>query len=304
MKKLMFRLAAGSVLLVLAGFLVLTYITMYKQNHAIPILEYHNISEFSECEDWSVSKEDFNQQMDYLNQHCRVVPLEELLEDMRQGRAVPRNTVALTFDDGYRSNYEIAFPVLQKYNFPATIFIVVKSIEKGFIGDYPALQWTDMKVMQNSGLIKIESHTYDLHEEIPESETGKTTPSAVAHLLVDGKPESEAQHELRIETDLKKSRQIIEEQLGRETKILSWPFGAYGPRELAIAKKVGFTATSARVAYSHPSTKPEDFARVAVLSGTTMEEFSRMVQPRQVDYFQAIKLEVERIKYHLRRISA
>ncbi len=302
MKKKTAIFLLGSAFAVLLAFLLLTGSTMYKQNHAIPILEYHNLSELKEDNDWSVSRAAFNAQMAYLNENCRVVPLQDLLEDMRQGRHIQRNTVALTFDDGYRSNFEIAFPLLQKYNFPATIFITGKFIENGVIGDYPALTWEDMRAMQSSGLVSIQSHTYDLHDEIPDARSGKVLPAVLANSGTNMGPENDAQHDQRIAYDLIKSRRIIQEKLGSPADILCWPYGAYGKQELAIAQSVGFTAMTGKTAFSYPSTKPEDFARVAVLSGTTMDEFIKMAQPPQVSYLQAIELEIERVKYHLSRI--
>ena len=72
----------------------------------------------------------FEAQMRYLKAHYRIVPLAELCQELREGRqAVP--TLAITFDDGYRDLYTHAFPILQKYQIPATIYLIGRSMETG-----------------------------------------------------------------------------------------------------------------------------------------------------------------------------
>ncbi|MBZ5495994.1 MAG: polysaccharide deacetylase family protein [Acidobacteriia bacterium] len=79
----------------------------------------------------------FEQQIRYLTRYHRVVELGQLLRDIERGEPIPRNAVALTFDDGYRDNYELAFPILQEYGAPATIFLTT-----GFLDRHDVL-WND-----------------------------------------------------------------------------------------------------------------------------------------------------------------
>jgi peptidoglycan/xylan/chitin deacetylase (PgdA/CDA1 family) len=71
----------------------------------------------------------FARQMKYLRKRQTVVPLEDAVMAMRNGRALPKNAVAITFDDGYLDNYRHAFPILRRYGLPATFFLTT-----GFIG--------------------------------------------------------------------------------------------------------------------------------------------------------------------------
>src|SRR5678815_1522291 len=64
----------------------------------------------------------FEQQMQFLATYYRVMPLAELVERSQHGDIPPRS-VAVTFDDGYRDNYDFAFPILKKWRIPATIFV-------------------------------------------------------------------------------------------------------------------------------------------------------------------------------------
>jgi peptidoglycan/xylan/chitin deacetylase (PgdA/CDA1 family) len=87
------------------------------------ILMYHGLSENPDCRDWTqVSLSDFTAQMRYLKSHYRPVSLDELVAMLESGSVAP-HTVAVTFDDGYKSNYDLAFPVLKELGIPATIFV-------------------------------------------------------------------------------------------------------------------------------------------------------------------------------------
>jgi peptidoglycan/xylan/chitin deacetylase (PgdA/CDA1 family) len=72
----------------------------------------------------------FESQMEYLRKHYRVVSLRQLCREL-QGGDVVSPTVAITFDDGYRDLYAHAFPALQKYEIPATIYLIGRCMETG-----------------------------------------------------------------------------------------------------------------------------------------------------------------------------
>jgi peptidoglycan/xylan/chitin deacetylase (PgdA/CDA1 family) len=72
----------------------------------------------------------FAAQMRFIKKHYRVVPLGQLCSELQEARLV-KPTLAITFDDGYRDLYTHAFPVLQKYQIPATIYLIGRSMETG-----------------------------------------------------------------------------------------------------------------------------------------------------------------------------
>ena len=69
---------------------------------------------------------------------------------------LPKNSILITFDDGYKNNYTLAFPILKKYNMKATIFLNTKFIEK----DEAYLNWDEIREMYKSGLIDFQLHTH------------------------------------------------------------------------------------------------------------------------------------------------
>lgn len=287
----------------LTGFLVLTGFTMYKQNHAVPVLEYHNFSEESVGMDdpWTVSQAAFCEQMAYLSQNCRVVSLKTFLQEIEQGKKIADNTVVITIDDGYRSNYLVAFPIIKQYQVPVTIFIVGNYIEKGRVGDYPALHWSDMKEMNASGLVDIQSHSYALHEMITDTR-GYQVCSLMNYITPSGSKETEEEHYQRIEDDLIKSSQYIESHLGTKPDILSWPFGSYDRKSMKAAKKAGFPYMVSRVAYSNPVTSVDEANRLVVFPDMDMTAFKNLVHPRKVTYLEALQLQWVRLKFHAVRL--
>jgi peptidoglycan/xylan/chitin deacetylase (PgdA/CDA1 family) len=94
------------------------------------ILAYHKVSADPHPFFEPVHPDIFDQQMNLLSRCYRVMPLLELVERSQSGK-VPARAVAITFDDGYRDNYEYAFPILKKYCLDATIFVSTGAIETG-----------------------------------------------------------------------------------------------------------------------------------------------------------------------------
>lgn len=93
------------------------------------ILCYHRINNDRDPFFPAISTELFEQEMRFVSRHYKVVPLSELLTHLQEGS--PGIVVAITFDDGYRDNYQNAFPILQRYRLPATVFLTTGAIDSG-----------------------------------------------------------------------------------------------------------------------------------------------------------------------------
>jgi len=120
---------------------------------AIPILCYHRFG--ARASKLTVTPAAFAAQMQYLARNgYHVVPLSRI-EDFLAGKtSLPRKSVVITIDDGYRSAFEIAYPILKQHGFPATVFLY-----SDFIGAGDALNWAQMKEMTGSGLVDIQPHS-------------------------------------------------------------------------------------------------------------------------------------------------
>ncbi len=126
-----------------------------------PILMYHYISvppagADKYRVDLSVSPDMFDQQLAYLAENgFATVSLHDLLAHLSAGAPLPPRPVVLTFDDGYRDNYENAFPLLRKYGFTGTFFVVSDFINAGR-PEY--MTWEMLREMAEAGM-SIESHS-------------------------------------------------------------------------------------------------------------------------------------------------
>jgi peptidoglycan/xylan/chitin deacetylase (PgdA/CDA1 family) len=99
------------------------------------ILCYHGIGESGNPLGAAPTRELFEAQMRFLRENYRVVSLDEACRELRSGTKSEPGVV-ITFDDGYRSAYTIAFPILKKYRLPATIYLTIESVETGQVAWY------------------------------------------------------------------------------------------------------------------------------------------------------------------------
>ena len=94
------------------------------------IFYYHRVNNDNDPFFDAISTDVFEIHMRYLARHYRVVSLAELHRHLQAGDST-ETVVAVTFDDGYRDNYECAFPILARYNLPATIFLTTGVLDSG-----------------------------------------------------------------------------------------------------------------------------------------------------------------------------
>jgi len=99
------------------------------------VLCYHGIGECGNPLGVAPTRELFEAQMRFLRENYRVASLDEACRELCSG-AKSEPGVVITFDDGYRSAYTVAFPILQKYRLPATIYLTIESVETGQVAWY------------------------------------------------------------------------------------------------------------------------------------------------------------------------
>ena len=93
------------------------------------IVGYHRVSEALSCFGLAVSPQLFEEQVALLGRIARIVPLQALVERLRRPERLQEDLVAITFDDGYLDNLEIAEPILRRHRAPATVFVTVDFAE-------------------------------------------------------------------------------------------------------------------------------------------------------------------------------
>lgn len=127
-----------------------------------PILLYHHLvdevpSEYASTTSLEKFEDDIRRMIEAGYQ---VISLEEMMDCYTNHTPLPEKSVVITFDDGYQSNYTLAFPVIKKYNIKASIFLNNDLVGKSSIHGFPHFSWEEAREMEQSGLITIYSHGY------------------------------------------------------------------------------------------------------------------------------------------------
>ena len=185
---------------------------MGRWSYHIPILGYHRVGTLKPDHVPTVSGEAFEHQLRFLTRaRYHVLTLDELAAIMDRGERVPRRSAVLTFDDGYEETHTVAWPLLKRYGFTATVFVT--PAEVGLPG---FATWEQIIEMARGGMT-IGSHTMH-HQYLP--------------LVL-----AERLHE-----ELVQSKLIIEERIGQAVRFLSYPVGGFTPEVQEMARRAGYLA--------------------------------------------------------------
>ncbi len=178
---------------------------------SIPVLYYHSI-DYEKGNELRIPKEKFREQMKYLKDTgYTTLTLNELYNFLAYNKPVPDKSVVITFDDGYKDNYENAFPILKEFGFRATVFMITSSINN----DKNFLTSSQLKQMDSYG-IDIESHT-------------------VNHNKLDG-----LTCDKQIQT-LKDSKEFLEKLLNKKVEYIAYPYGKWNENAIKALKTEGYS---------------------------------------------------------------
>ncbi len=134
----------------------------------VPVLMYHHLDSAA-TNDAIMTPERFEEHMAALSDAgYSAISLTQLLDYVDKGLEMPENPVLITFDDGYTSNYELAYPILEKYNMKAVINVIGVTTGKDSYKDtgaaiIPHFTYEEAREMAESGVIEIQSHSFDMH---------------------------------------------------------------------------------------------------------------------------------------------
>jgi biofilm PGA synthesis lipoprotein PgaB len=164
--------------------------------------------------------------------------------------SIPDNAVLITFDNGYQSFCRTVFPLLMRYHDPVTLFAIVSWLHPSRSPDkIHRLTWTEVERMYATGLLDVQSQTFDLHKAVAVSPTA-TQPASVGRAFdpATGRPETWAQYDAHALSDLRRARTDLLQHLHEPAvNAMAYPFGDYTPRFIRLAHEAGyrylFTAT-------------------------------------------------------------
>ncbi len=204
--KISFRVARFIFLgLLLAASLCLLLRETAVERARLHVLMYHHlVPEGEDCGDWAVTGARFRADLQWLadNGWTTVLPGE-----LAAGAPLPDKAVMITFDDGYRSNYDIAYPLLREFQAKAAVSVVARYVDAGLPN---FLSWDMCREMAQSGLVEIGSHTYDCH-----GDGG-----------IQRRPGEDLEtYQARIRPDIQASIDLIERNVGTRPLLFAYPYG-------------------------------------------------------------------------------
>lgn len=203
---------------------------------SVPILLYHRFGPVA-VDSMTVTTAVFESHLEYLGANgYTVIPLRQLTAYMAGGAPpLPARAVVITADDGHKSVYTDMFPLIKRYRIPVTLFIYPSAISNAKY----AMTWQQLREMQDSGLVDIQSHTY-WHPNFKKEK----------------KRLSGDDYEKFVQMQMSKSKTVLEQKLGGHVDMLAWPFGLYDDELIGKARQLGYIA--AFTMERRPARRPEN----------------------------------------------
>jgi len=168
----------------------------------------------------SISPESFRAHLEYLRDNdFHVIDLSEMVNALQSRQSIPEKSIAITFDDGYSSIYDTAFPMLEEFGFPFTLFVTTGPIDAAQ-SNY--MSWENIKEMANAG-VTIANHL-------------------VEHPYMLDKLQGEAEVDwlYRMRQEILESQSTITRHTGQDNKFLAYPYGEYNNNIRELSEDLGF----------------------------------------------------------------
>jgi len=202
----------------------------------IPVLMYHDLCPDGETPGrYAVTATRFREDMVWLRDNGYTPMVASDLAEAQNSGVLPKRPVMITFDDGYLSNYTIAYPILAETDMKATVCVIGSLLDDrrdSYMG------WEEAEILQKSGVIDIQCHTYDLHREGvgPDAEP----PYGRGVYRLEG--ETKEQYLARFTTDLQNMEDRLE-AIGGKLRLYAFPFGIRDRWCIPLLKEHGVDVT-------------------------------------------------------------
>jgi peptidoglycan/xylan/chitin deacetylase (PgdA/CDA1 family) len=218
----------------------------------VPVLVYHHISA-QEKGKLSIAAHTFDAQIRQLHaEGFHAVSLSDFLAFTAGRRQLPRKSVLLTFDDGYRSFIQYARPILKDYGIGATLFVY-----SDFIGGGGALSWQDLRTLSEQGF-DVQAHSKS-HANLRRKEG-----------------ESEAAYAKRIEAELAYPLTLFKKNLTHPIDALAYPFGEMDDELIPFVAKYGYAAAfTVRRQSNAAFVSPLKISRAQIYADMTPKDFAK-----------------------------
>lgn len=266
-----------------------------------------DISGHLDKDQFAVSTDNLIAHFSWLREHgYTIVSIDDILSAREGHSSLPDKAVLITFDDGYKGVYTIAFPVLKMFNYPAVIAIVGSwmDVEQGSTVLYGKqvvsrdkfITWQEGREMLASGLIEFASHSYDLHKGIKGNPQGNEQAAAITRLFMGGRYETESAYQKRLLSDLLDSTGAIEKNLGVKPRVMVWPYGKYNSFTLKASRSAGMPITLSLDDVPNQLDKLFNISRILIEGNPAIAEFvAQLEHIKAIEPVRAIQVDLDDI---------
>ncbi|MBA2586679.1 MAG: polysaccharide deacetylase family protein, partial [Chthoniobacterales bacterium] len=200
------------------------------QNAQVVVFGYHRFVNQVRRPDTEITPQAFEQQMQELrNKGIAVIGLQDFLAWRRGEKAIPARCAVITFDDGWKSQYDVAWPIMKKFGYPLTMFVYTEGIRPGHFSGGESMTWDQLADMRDAG-VDIQAHT-QTHQDLrkPYDKVAK-------------KRLSPPEYEQWLQNEVGGSKETIEQKLGVKVNCFAVPYGYYNGHVKDVAMKAGYEA--------------------------------------------------------------
>jgi peptidoglycan/xylan/chitin deacetylase (PgdA/CDA1 family) len=223
------------------------------QSRRIPVLMFHDlVAERGKGTLWyDCSIEEFETILQAIDiEGFTVISSQDLYDHLTTGKEVPEKSIVLTFDDNYQSFYDYAWPLLQKYKYPSTMFI-----HTGFVGSQtgrPKMTWDTLKELTKNELFTVGGHTINHYLDL-------------------------AQRDITVQTkELEDSKKELESQLGITVDFLAYPNGSNGEDTQLLSRQAGY-----KMAYTIVNTPAEESPNIMAVGRYVHTKYQEALRDRE-----------------------
>jgi peptidoglycan/xylan/chitin deacetylase (PgdA/CDA1 family) len=208
------------------------------QTAQVLIFCYHRLVDKIRYPGTEITPAAFEAQMKELkDKGITVISMQDLLAWKRSEKNIPPRCAVITFDDGWKSQYEVAWPMMKKYGYPLTLFIYTEGVRGGTLGGGEAITWEQLADMRDNG-VDIQAHTAT-HQDLREGHTvmviepgGKRTRKKLTG----------AEYEKWVQNEVVGCKELLEQRLGIKVNCFAVPFGNYNDHVKELARNAGYEA--------------------------------------------------------------
>jgi peptidoglycan/xylan/chitin deacetylase (PgdA/CDA1 family) len=241
------------------------------QTAQVLVFGWHRFVDKVKRPDTEITPQDFEKQMQELKDRgITVIGMQDLLAWKRSEKSIPPRCAVLTLDDGWKSQYEVGWPILKKFGYPATLFIYTEGVRGGHFGGGEAMTWEMLSEMRDGG-VDIQAHSAT-HQDLRKP-----------YDKVTKKKLSPPEYEQWLQSEIVGSKQLLEQKLGIRVNCFAVPYGFYNEHIKEVCRNAGyeavFTVYGQPITYSSPldslgrylieANKPKVFTDAVKLIGTS-----------------------------------